>query len=73
LRGAGEANFRGKDIGTYVGLFSEGWQEYIQNRDLHDFAPYQLTGKTDFMLSNRIAYEYDLKGPRYVRVLLTCE
>lgn len=63
---AGEADFRGKNIGTHVGLFSEDWTE-IQNRDLNDFAPYQLTGKTDFMLSNRIAYEYDLKGPRQVR------
>lgn len=62
---AGEAHFRGKNIGTYVGLFSEDWQD-IQNRDLDDFAPYQLTGKADFMLSNRISYEYDLKGPRYV-------
>ncbi|KAK8011002.1 polyketide synthase [Apiospora arundinis] len=61
---AGEADFRGKNIGTYVGLFSEDWQD-IQNRDWEDVAQYQLTGKADFMLSNRISYEYDLKGPSY--------
>ncbi|KAK8101460.1 hypothetical protein PG999_011834 [Apiospora kogelbergensis] len=61
---AGEADFRGKNIGTYVGLFSEDWQD-IQNRDWEDVAQYQLTGKADFMLSNRISYEYDLKGPSF--------
>ncbi|KAK6852913.1 hypothetical protein PG995_011464 [Apiospora arundinis] len=67
---AGEADFRGKNIGTYVGLFSEDWQD-IQNRDWEDVAQYQLTGKADFMLSNRISYEYDLKGPSEAAAALT--
>lgn len=53
---AGESNFRGKNIGTYAGVFSEDWQD-LQNRDLlNEQGPYQLTGKLDFMLGNRIAY-----------------
>ncbi|KAK5626221.1 hypothetical protein RRF57_001936 [Xylaria bambusicola] len=60
---AGEGNFRGKDIGSFVGVFTEDWQD-LQNKDIGDFAPYQVIGKMDFVLGNRIAYEYDLRGPR---------
>ncbi|KAI0123372.1 putative polyketide synthase [Xylariales sp. AK1849] len=59
---AGEGDFRGKDIGTFVGVFTEDWQD-LQNKDISDFAPYQVIGKMDFVLGNRIAYEYDLRGP----------
>lgn len=60
---AGVADFKGKNIGTYASVYSEDWQD-LQNRDPLDAGPYQLTGKMDFMLGNRIAYEYDLRGPR---------
>ncbi|KAK5657863.1 hypothetical protein OQA88_2411 [Cercophora sp. LCS_1] len=59
---AGEASFRGKNIGTFVGDFTEDWQD-LQNSDLLNPAPYQMTGKADFALANRLAYEYDLLGP----------
>ena len=59
---AGEADFRGRNIGTFVGDFTEDWQD-IQNVDLLNHAPYQMIGKSDFALSNRLAYEYDLLGP----------
>ncbi|KAI0199508.1 putative polyketide synthase [Astrocystis sublimbata] len=59
---AGEGGFRGKDIGSFVGVFTEDWQD-LQNKDVGDFAPYQVIGKMDFVLGNRIAYEYDLRGP----------
>jgi acyl transferase domain-containing protein len=59
---AGEANFRGKNIGTFVGDFTEDWQD-LQHTDLLSSVPYQLTGKGDFALSNRLSYVYDLLGP----------
>ena len=59
---AGEADFRGRNIGTFIGNFTEDWQD-LQNADLLNFAPYQMIGKSDFALSNRLAYEYDLMGP----------
>ncbi|KAF7531991.1 hypothetical protein G7054_g8366 [Neopestalotiopsis clavispora] len=59
---AGEADFRGKNIGTFVGDFTEDWQD-LQNFDLLNPAPYQMTGKADFALANRIAFEYNLLGP----------
>ena len=62
LESAGEADFRGKNIGTYVGDFTQGWEE-LHGIDVSYLAPYLLTGKADFVLSNRLAYEYDLTGP----------
>ncbi|KAI5460132.1 putative polyketide synthase [Mariannaea sp. PMI_226] len=59
---AGETEFRGKDIGTYTAVYSEDWRD-MQDRDSNDRSPYEITGKLDFMLGNRISYEYDLRGP----------
>lgn len=61
---SGEINWRGKNIGSYVGVFAEDWHD-LHAKDSNDFAPYQLMGSMDFVLGNRISYEYDLKGPRY--------
>ena len=60
---AGESEWQGKNIGTYVGLFTEDWQE-MAHRDNQDYNTHRILGGTDFALPNRIAYEYDLKGPR---------
>ncbi|THC91809.1 hypothetical protein EYZ11_008724 [Aspergillus tanneri] len=59
---AGEANFRGRNIGTFVGDFTEDWQD-LQNVDLLNHQPYLMVGKSDFALANRLAFEYDLLGP----------
>lgn len=66
---AGEVDWRGKKIGSYVGVFSEDWQD-LHAKDTSDYGPYQVIGVLDFALGNRISYEYDLKGPRYVFGLL---
>lgn len=62
LERAGE-NWRGKPIGTYVGMFTEDWQE-LHHKDSNFFHPYLMMGTLDFALANRISYEYDLRGPR---------
>ncbi|KAF2762537.1 putative polyketide synthase [Pseudovirgaria hyperparasitica] len=59
---AGEGDWRGKNIGTYVGLFTEDWQELAHRDDLKH-SIHRILGSVDFALPNRIAYEYDLKGP----------
>jgi acyl transferase domain-containing protein len=64
LESSGETDWRGINIGSYVGVFTEDWQD-LHAKDTNDFAPYQLIGSMDFVLGNRISYEYDLKGPRY--------
>jgi acyl transferase domain-containing protein len=57
LESAGESDFRGKNIGTYAGTFSDDWSD-LQNRDLlNEQGSYQITGNFDFMMGNRIAYD----------------
>lgn len=62
---AGEVNFRQSLTGCYMGSYGEDWLE-MQNRDPQQSGVYRLDGYGDFMLSNRISYEMDLRGPRYV-------
>ena len=63
LENAGETAWRGKNIACYVGVFGEDWQD-IHQKDSQDAGMYRVTGYGDFLLGNRISYEYDLKGPR---------
>lgn len=49
----------------YIGSFGEDWND-IQHYDRQDMHLYKLVGMSDFVLANRISYEYNLKGPRYV-------
>ena len=65
LENAGETKWRGKKIGCYVGVFGEDWQD-IHAKDTQDFGMYRITGYGDFLLGNRVSYEYDFTGPRYV-------
>lgn len=62
---AGEVDYRGKTIGTYVGSFGEDWLELFV-KDPQFNGTYKITGYGDFVLANRISYEYDLKGPSMV-------
>ncbi|KAF6813125.1 polyketide synthase [Colletotrichum sojae] len=62
LESAGETAWRGRTIGTFVGTFGEDWLETL-TRDSEVVGQYKITGYGDFMLSNRLAYEYDLSGP----------
>ena len=63
LESAGEVNYRGKPIGCYVGTFSEDWL-HIGAKDPQYSGQYVMNGHLDFMIANRISYEYDFCGPR---------
>ena len=60
---AGEARFRGTVVGCYMGCYGEDWLE-MQNKDPQQSGPNRVDGYSDFMLSNRISHEMDLRGPR---------
>jgi acyl transferase domain-containing protein len=62
---AGEVGFKGGLIGCYMGSYSEDWME-MQNRDHQQSGINRVDGYSDFMVSSRISYEMDLRGPRYV-------
>lgn len=63
MESAGQSNWRGSKVGCYVGVFGEDWLD-LCNKDTQSFDMYRISGTGDFAISNRISYEYDLKGPR---------
>ena len=63
LEDAGETNYRGKPIGCYVGTFGDEWQN-LRDKDTQHVGNHLLTGSGDWMLANRVSYEYNLSGPR---------
>ncbi|KAI1458682.1 hypothetical protein F4805DRAFT_456394 [Annulohypoxylon moriforme] len=65
LEDAGETNYRGKPIGCYVGTFGEEWQ-HMRDKDAQQVGSHLVTGSGDWMLANRVSYEYNLSGPSMV-------
>jgi len=68
LEDAGEVNYRGQSIGCYVGTFAEDWI-VMSAKDSHQGGGYSVTGHPDLMIANRVSYEYDLRGPRYLHLV----
>ncbi|KAL8877670.1 MAG: hypothetical protein Q9215_003190 [Flavoplaca cf. flavocitrina] len=64
MENGGQVGWRGKRIGCYVGVFGEDWLD-MAAKDTQHLGMYRITGSGDFAISNRVSYEYDLKGPRY--------
>lgn len=62
---AGLTNWRGKTIGCYVGNYGEDWVE-MAAKEHQQWGMHRIVGTGDFVLSNRLSYEMDLRGPRYV-------
>ncbi|GLB23232.1 type I Iterative Polyketide synthase (PKS) [Aspergillus tubingensis] len=53
---------RGKNIGCYVGVFGEDWLD-LMSKDTQAIDRFRVVSAADFALSNRVSYEYDLRGP----------
>ena len=66
LDDAGEADYRGSNIGCYVANFGHDWME-MNLKELQHTRDHNVLGYTDMMLANRVSYEYDLRGPRYLK------
>lgn len=62
---AAEVTYRGQPIGCYVGTFGDDWIQY-RSKEPQNTGNYTVTGSGDYMMANRVSYEYDLRGPRYV-------
>lgn len=62
---AGETNLRGGLVGCYMGSFGEDWIE-MWAKEPQQWGMHRVGGYGDFLLSNRISYEMDLHGPRYL-------
>ena len=66
LENAGIKNWRGTNVGCYVGIFGEDWLD-MESRDTQTPHMYRLTGYGDYITANRVSYEFDFKGPRLVQ------
>lgn len=64
MENGGQVGWRGQNVGCYVGVFGEDWLD-MAAKDTQHSSMYRITGSGDFAISNRISYEYDLRGPRY--------
>ena len=64
LENAGAINWRGKNIGCFVGSFGEDWLD-MDLQDAENAHMYRHTGYSDYISANRVSYEFDFRGPRY--------
>jgi acyl transferase domain-containing protein len=71
IEDAGVTDWRGKRIGCYVGSFGEDWVDMFA-KETQPWGIHRLTGTGDWALSNRLSYEMDLQGPRYVCASRLC-
>ncbi|KAL4923067.1 type I polyketide synthase [Aspergillus undulatus] len=62
LENSGTADYKGKDIGLYVGALGEDWMD-IQTKDPHHPGMHCVAGYGDFAISNRVSKELGLTGP----------
>ncbi|PTB42734.1 hypothetical protein M441DRAFT_166252 [Trichoderma asperellum CBS 433.97] len=62
LDDAGEVGTKGSNIGVYVGSFGQDWYDILAREGLRQNS-YTIVASHDFMLSERISHEMDLKGP----------
>ena len=62
---AGITKWRGKNIGCYIGNFGEDWLEML-GKETQPWGIHRIAGSGDWAVSNRLSYEFDLKGPRYM-------
>ncbi|KAJ5168896.1 uncharacterized protein N7482_004490 [Penicillium canariense] len=62
MESGGQTNWRGESIGCYVGVFGEDWLE-MSSKDTQHIDRFHVVSAGDFALSNRVSYEYDLRGP----------
>lgn len=64
LQNAGQkpSDLKDKRIGVFVGSFEGDYLE-LDGRDPQNYHPYRLTGYGDYMVANRIHYEFGFQGP----------
>ncbi|PON24523.1 KR domain-containing protein [Trichoderma gamsii] len=62
MENSGATSWRGSKIGCYVGVFGEDWED-LNAKETQHRGGYRVTGYSDFVVGNRISYEFDLRGP----------
>jgi acyl transferase domain-containing protein len=65
MENGGQVDWRGKNIGVFLGTFNEDWNDLLC-KDTQTTGLHKIVSMMDFIVANRVNYEYDLKGPSYV-------
>lgn len=65
LESAGEVNYKGRNVGCYIGTFGDEWMQLL-SKDDQAIGGIDFRGVIDTILANRISYEFGFRGPRYV-------
>lgn len=68
MENAGQTEWQGSNIGCYVGVFGEDWHE-LTAKETQSIPRVHAFANGGFTLSNRVSYEFDLKGPRYAFIV----
>jgi acyl transferase domain-containing protein len=62
--GQNAKELRGRKIGVFMGTFEGDWLE-LDGRDTQNSHGYRIQGYGDYMVGNRVHYEFGFIGPRY--------
>jgi acyl transferase domain-containing protein len=62
MENGGQVDWRGQNIGVFLGTFNEDWNDLLM-KDLQTTGLHKIVSMMDFVVANRISYEYNLKGP----------
>ncbi|PGH14046.1 hypothetical protein AJ79_03316 [Helicocarpus griseus UAMH5409] len=63
MENGGQRNWRGTNTGVFVGTWGDDWQDFLAKDPQQTGGMLNVSGAGDFAISNRISYEYDLRGP----------
>jgi acyl transferase domain-containing protein len=66
MENAGQVGWRGSKTGVFVGTWGDDWQDFLAKDPQQTGGMLNVSGAGDFAISNRVSYEYNLTGPRYV-------
>ncbi|KAK1139769.1 Type I Iterative Polyketide synthase (PKS) [Aspergillus melleus] len=62
MESAGQTEWRGREIGFYVGVFGEDWND-LKAKETGELSRAHVFAAGGFALSNRVSYQFDLRGP----------
>ncbi|PLB49359.1 putative polyketide synthase [Aspergillus steynii IBT 23096] len=62
MESAGQTEWRGREIGCYVGVFGEDWYD-LKCKETGELPRTHAFATGGFALSNHVSYQFDLKGP----------
>jgi len=65
LETAGATGWRGAAVGVYVGTMGDDWSA-MEVQDPQSLDPKRAEVYGDYILANRVSYEFDLRGPSLV-------